>query len=244
MFPLTLSLLDRIVFLVIALLGLAACLGGSRILRFWLALAGFQTGIYIGLRFGGLLLSDPVHQLVLAVAAGIILAGFFAIITRVGSLLAGAGVMLLLADLLLRILPLPLLIPYRLYISLGFIAAGLILGVFKVRPFLILASAFNGAWLLSFCTGGLIATWPLDQVVNKYHQLKGGHLALLLIGTLVFLILGAWLQFAVAKRARSGERRAVSQPVADISPAASQPAELILPERQIEQTPEKENKTE
>ena len=56
MFPLTISLLDRIVFIVIALLGLAACLSGSRILRFWLALAGLQTGFYLGLRFSGLIL--------------------------------------------------------------------------------------------------------------------------------------------------------------------------------------------
>lgn len=248
MLPLTLSLFDRIVFLVVALLGLAACLGGSRFLRFWLALAGLQAGFYVGLRFSGLILPDPVHQLVLAVVAAIILAGFFAILTRVGSLLAGAGVMLLFADQLLRLLPLPLLKPYGIYILLGFMLPGLMLGVFKVRFFLILASAFNGAWLLSFCTGGFIAAWPLDQAVLKYHQLQGGHHALIMIGTLVFMILGAWLQFALARRARPGEIHAVSQPAAEGSQIASQPdiqpVELVLPERQSVQPPESENKTE
>jgi len=248
MFPLTLSLLDRIVFIVIALSGLAACLGGSRILRFWLALAGLQAGFYLGLRFGGLVLPEPVHQLVLSVAAGIVLAGFFAIFARVGSLLAGAGVMLLLADQLLRIIPLPILQTYGLYISLGFALVGLILGAFKIRLFLILASAFNGAWLLSFCTGGFIAAWPLDQAVNKYDLLQGGHLTLTLVGTLVFMIIGAWLQFALTRRVRQAEHQPASQQPADSSPEvsqqASQPAELILPERQSGQIPENEEKTE
>ena len=245
MLVLSMSLLDQVVFLVIGLLGLVTCFTGSRLLRFWLALAGLMTGFYLGLKYGGLVLPVPLHQLVLAIFSGLILAGVFSIFTRVGSLLAGAGVMALLADQVLRILPLPLLAEYHLYILLSFVLLGVVLGVLKIKVFLILASAFSGGWLASFSGGGFIASWPLDQAAVRYFQLQGGQQALILISTTVLLILGAWVQFSLARRAGSAVRQPDSRPAANAGePAAATPAELILPERQADHQIESEGKTE
>lgn len=229
MFSLTLSMLDRIVFLVIGLLALVACFGGSRLLRFWLALAGFQAGLYLGLNFGVLLFPVPVHQLILAIIAGVVLGGLFSIFARVGSLLAGAGVMLLLADQLMRQIPLPSFEPYRIYVYLALALLGVVPGVLQFRPFLILASALNGGWLASFCGGGFIAAWALDQAAARYNLLQGGPSVLVLVGTTVLMIMGAWTQFALARRRGPAERQVKDQQMATIDKSATPLSGLVLP---------------
>lgn len=236
MLDLSLSLLDRIVFLVLALLGMAACFTGSRLLRFWLALAGFQTGVYLGLRFGGLLFPEKIHQLILAVLAGLLLGGLFAIFRRVGGLLAGAAVMALIADQLL-LLSIPLIEPYALYIIIGLMLAGALAGVLLARFFLVLASALNGGFLAAFCLGGAIRGWILDSAADHYAQLTGGGLALVMIGTGVLFIAGAWVQFAVFKPGLVPAADKTVNPVnIPAIPAAEETssdvsANLVLPER-------------
>jgi len=243
MFELSMSLLDRIVFLAVGLLGLVACFSGSRLLRFWLALTGLLTGFYLGLNYGGLVLPDPVHQMVLGILIGLVLSGLYSIFPRVGSLLTGAGVMALLADQLLRIILFPQLDEYHLYIVLFFVLLGVLLGVLQVRPFLVLASAWSGGWLAAFCGGGFIAAWPLDQAAVRYDQLQGGPHALVLIGTAVLLILGAWVQFGLARRSRLAVQVDGQQPIG-AEMTAVQPATLILPEREAEVQPGIETQTE
>ena len=214
MFTITLALLDRAVFLVIGLLGLTACLAGSRLLRFWLAVAGLQTGFYLGLRFGMLILPNPIHQLILAILAAVLLGGLFSILSRVGGILAGAAVMALLADQLLRIIPISLLQGYSLYIFSGLMLLGVLLGALRVRGFMVLASAFHGGWLASYCTAGVVAGWPLDQAVTAYDQLRGGGYALLMIGTGVLMIIGSMIQFRLGRPRKSADRLPVESAAA------------------------------
>ena len=74
---LTLELLGMVVFAIIALLALVTALAGGRLLRIWLALVGFLVGMYLGLAYGGWLFSSSRHQLIVAVAAGVLLAALF-----------------------------------------------------------------------------------------------------------------------------------------------------------------------
>lgn len=233
MFTITLALLDRAVFLVIGLLGLTACLAGSRLLRFWLAIAGLQTGFYLGLRFGMLVLPNPIHQLILAVLAAVLLGGLFSILSRVGSILAGAAVMALLADQVLRMIPVSLLHDYSLYIFSGLMLLGVLLGALRVRGFLILASAFHGGWLASYCTAGVVAGWPLDQAVTAYDQLRGGGYALLMVGTGVLMIIGSMIQFRLGrpKKTSAGPSPETSAAPDLTGPAMS--AGLTLPEAPV-----------
>lgn len=247
---LTLELLDKAVFLIIGLLALTACLAGGRLLRLWLALAGLQAGLYLGLTYGSLVFSSSVHQLVLAIVAGILLAGFFSILSRIGALFAGGGVLILLADLALRVLPFTT-DSIRLYILGGAFLAGAILGLIKFRGFLILASAFNGGWLLSFCAAGVLADWLIDDTATEYAALQGSGLTLMLISTGVLLIIGSIIQFKLTfrrsddQKAKNNKGRAnADRHPADVAPlvlpgeSPSDDMALKLPERPPENSPE------
>ncbi len=220
------AILNMAVFGLVGLLALIGCLTGSRFLRLWLALVGFVSGYFMGLQWGPLMITDPVYQLVAAFLSGIVLGGFFCILPRAGALLAGAGVMLLLADEVLRIFP---AIPdfVKIWFIILLMLAGAALGVLHIKAFLALTSAFAGGWLVSFCVGGIILDWPLEQTVVQYNTLGGPGLILILIGTGVLFILGTFSQFALLKRAA---KKAIV-PVTDTETADDvKPSDLVLPE--------------
>lgn len=220
---LPLPLLDQVAYITVLLLGLAICFFGYRLLRFWLALAGLQTGFYLGLWLGGNVLDNKVLILVVAVLCGILLAGLFVLVIKAGGFLAGAGAMVLLAALAMRLLQLP---PYW-YVLLVALLIGGILGVLTVKPFLILATAFNGAWLAADSVAGLLGRSQIAQYIQTHSQIKGAALALLLIGVAVLMILGALWQFRMERkrgiRAKSAEATAAAarMPAAPLPPAAA-----------------------
>ncbi|NLM14678.1 MAG: hypothetical protein GX218_02335 [Clostridiaceae bacterium] len=196
---LTLELLGMVVFAIIALLALVTALAGGRLLRIWLALVGFLVGMYLGLAYGGWLFSSSRHQLIVAVAAGVLLAALFCILTRVGALLAGGAVLVLIADLVLRLLPVDA-DGIRLYVFGGVFLLGAVLGFFRLRPFLIFVTAGSSGWLLAFCAAGILDQWPIDHVVVKYASLSPSGLILILISTAVWLIGGSVVQFKLTWR--------------------------------------------
>lgn len=239
---LTLELLDSAVFLILGIAALTACFAGGRLIRLWLALAGIQAGMYLGLTYGKFLFDSSVHQLALAIVAGVLLAGLFSIFVRIGSLLAVGGTVVLLADLLLRILPIN---PgsYRLIIMGGAFLLGAIPGVFKFRVALVLATALNGGWLASFCAGGILSGWLIDRVAVEYAILEGSGLILMLIGTGVLLILGAIIQFKLTfrKQARGKPTRKTKKdnrtsvtPIVESDESILSITPLTLPESPLE----------
>lgn len=196
---LTLEMLDKVVFIIIGLAALTVVLSGGRLLRFWLALAGIQIGFCLGLTFGRLIFNFAVHQLVLAIVAAALLAGLLSIFSRIGCLLACGGTLVLMADQIMRLLQLDFT-GYKLYILGGAFIIGAIPGVLKIRHFIVAASAFNGGWLLSFCIGGILSDWLIDQIAAEYDHLAGSGLVLLLIGSAVLMIIGAIFQFKLTWR--------------------------------------------
>ncbi|NLK89736.1 MAG: TMEM198/TM7SF3 family protein [Clostridiaceae bacterium] len=196
---LTLELLGMVVFAIVALLALVTALAGGRLLRLWLALVGLLAGVYLGLTYGGWFFPSPRHQLIVAAVAGVLLAGLFSILTRVGALFAGGAVLVLIADLVLRLLPVDT-DGIRLYVFGGAFLLGAVLGFFRLRPFLIFVTAASSGWLLSFCAAGLLDQWPLDHVTAKYAALSPSGLILILISTAVWLIGGSVVQFKLTCR--------------------------------------------
>jgi hypothetical protein len=225
MFNPSLSMIDQAIFLVVALLGFAACFFGCRLLRLWLALAGLLTGFYLISRFGGQILADPVHRLIVAGLCGVVLAGLFSILVRVGGFLAGAGIMALLADQLLRLLPAGLN-PIALYVFLAAMLLGGLLGILQVRAFLMPATAFAGGWLASFAIAGIILVQPVGQAIQLYDQLQGPRLILVLVSTGVLFILGTMVQVAMN---RKNTGRKVPVELANAAAGQFTPVDLALP---------------
>jgi hypothetical protein len=226
MFP-PVPLPELVLYGLAGLLGLAACFFGYRLFRIWLALAGLQTGFYLGLWLGGLFLANDVLIIVLAVIAAVLMAGLFGLIFRAGAFLAGAGVLVLLAALVMQLLP----FGTNLYVLLGAVLVGGILGVLLVRPFLILATAVNGAFLVADSVANLLIGTPISQYVQLHQQLGSVRLILLLIGMVVLIILGAMVQFWMSRQSRQkaavkkpGPLLATSPAISPANPAPAAPA--------------------
>ncbi len=197
MFP-SVALPELILYGLAGLIGLAVCFFGYRLFRIWLALAGLQAGFYLGLRLGGILFARQVPIILTAVVGAILLAGLFGLIYRIGAFLAGAGVLVLLLALILQLMPLDSNV--RLYALLAAALLGGILGVVLVRPFLILVTALNGAYLVADSVANLMIGTPIGQYVELHRTFGSVRLILLLTGILVLSILGCLAQFRMTRR--------------------------------------------
>lgn len=240
MLEFSMSLLNQAFFLVLGLLGLISCFFGFRVFRLWLALAGFQIGFFLCCSFGGTVF-NPTQLLIMAILCGILLAGGLSIFSRVGGVLAGAGVMALLVNQLLLLIPFNLS-AITLYIYVAALLIGALLGLLRVRMFQIFSTAGAGGWLVSFCTGGIIAVWPVGQVVEHFRSLQGGGLILLLIGTLVLMICGTLVQLALKRKVRKVKAKpAAAATVTEPQSAASNPIPGEAPSEPVADVTEKDD---
>lgn len=193
---------DQAIYVILLLVGLATCFWGYRVFRIWLFLAGLQAGFLLGLWLGGLVFNSQLIILIVAALLGLALALLSGLIIRIGGFLAGAGILVILAWSVLQIMQVSSSI--RLYVLIGAVVLGGLLGVLSVKPFLILLTAINGAFLVTDSLFNLISRQPASQFLVIHNQLDTLTLVLLLVGTLVLATLGAIIQFRAARR-KKGE---------------------------------------
>lgn len=114
-----------------------------------------------------------------------------------------------------------------LYIYLAAMLIGALLGVLRILMFQILTTAFAGGWLVSFCTGAIIAVWPVGQAVEQFRSLQGGGLILIWIGTAVLMICGTLVQLALKRRVRKIKAKpAAAAGPQSVAPNANPPDEI------------------
>jgi len=216
---LAISTADQAIYVVLGLIGLAICFFGYRLFRFWLMAAGLQAGFVLGLWLAGLIFRSEVLIIVVAILFGVLLAALSFALVRLGAFIAGAAALAMLAILVMRLLG----IPVNLYVALGAMLLGGLLAAFSLRPFLILATAVNGAYLVADSAANLIGGYPLGQYLQTHTQMKPGALALLVVGLSVLTVLGAAFQFReYRQRARNAEKPAGEDaPPAETLPGAA-----------------------
>ena len=218
---LAISVPDQAAYAVIGLLGLLICFFGYRLFRFWLLAAGLQAGFFLGLWLGNSILRSEVLIMVIAILCGILVAGLSYTLVKIGAFIAGAATLAMLAVLVMSLLG----VPANIYVILAMIILGGLLAIFSIRPFLILATAANGAYLVADSSANLIGGYPLSQYMQTHTQMKPGALALLIVGLVVLTILGAAFQFRESRqRLKAAKQAAAAKEEAGIRvPAPEQP---------------------
>jgi hypothetical protein len=217
----SITVTDQAIYAILLLIGLVICFFGYRIFRVFLFLAGLQVGFILGLWLGGMLFSSQLVVLIVAILAGIVLALISGILLKIGGFLAGAGVLAILAAFVLQLLKITDS-NTRLIVFLVAAIIGGLLGVFAVKPFLILVTAVNGAYLVADSVLNLVGGYPASQYLQMHGQLSTLELVLLLAGVIILAILGAMVQFRAAYRKKIAAVPASPPPP---PPPPSKPAE-------------------
>lgn len=212
---------DQAVYLVLGLLGLAVCFFGYRLFRFWLLVAGLQAGFILGLLLGSAVFRSEVVVMVVAILCGILAAGLSFTLVKIGAFIAGAATLAMLAVLVMKLLG----IPANIFVILAAVILGGLLAVFSVRPFLILATAANGAYLVADSAANLIGGYPLSQYLQTHTQIKPGAMALLLVGLVVLTVLGAAFQFREYRQRSRSAKQAAAVSAAAAATGSSVPAQ-------------------
>lgn len=181
--------------IIVILIGIAMLFWGYRLFRVWLAVAGFLLGAALGYMLGGQLLPGDVWPIVLAVALGVVFALLAYFMYMVGVILTGAFLGALLSALVFGLFNVG---PTWWVYLIGAIPGGILAGVL-VRPYLIIASSFYGAYLIMTGIYGFI-------LGKEVFNLQQGMLAPLMdlpwyvyAGILVLTIIGAVFQFRTNK---------------------------------------------
>ena len=151
-------------------------------------LIGLQSGFLLGLWLGSLIFGSPIVILIAAILLGLLMAGVFGLMLHIGGFLAGAGSAVLLALIILTLFQASTTI-LVIGLLLALIAGGMA-GVLAVKPFLILATAFNGACLVVNSVFSLISGHPVHQAIEAYHQTGTWAIVLMLAGLIVLAVLG------------------------------------------------------
>jgi hypothetical protein len=212
---------DQAVYLVLGLLGLAVCFFGYRLFRFWLLVAGLQAGFILGLLLGSSVFRSEVMIMVVAILCGILAAGLSFTLVKVGAFIAGAATLAMLVILVMKLLGKPA----NVFVVFAAVLLGGLLAIFAVRPFLILATAANGAYLVADSAANLIGGYPLSQYLQTHTQIKPGALALLLVGLVVLTVLGAAFQFREFRQRSRSARQAAAVSAAAAETGSSVPAQ-------------------
>ncbi len=187
---------DQALYLLTLVFGLVICFRGYRLFRFWLILAGLQTGFFFGFWLGGRYLDNTVLILVIAGLCAILIAALAYTLLKVGAFICGAAVCVLFAALVMQLF---LPAPYWPVLAGAALIGGL-LGVFSVKPFLILVTAINGAYLTADSVFNLLAGYPIGRYLETHADIRTENLILLLVGILLLTILGVLFQSRMDKR--------------------------------------------
>ncbi len=181
--------------IIVILIGLAMLFWGYRLFRVWLAVAGFLLGAALGYWIGLQLLPGEVWPIVLAAGVGIVLALLAWFLYMVGVVLTGAFLGALLSALIFGLFGVA---PSWWVWLIGAIPGGIIAGVLS-RPYLIIASSFQGACMVVFGVYSM-------TVHYEFYKMQPGLPVPLLdlpwyiyVGILVLTIVGAIVQFRTNK---------------------------------------------
>lgn len=146
--------------IIVILIGVAMLFWGYPLFRVWLAIAGFMFGTVVGNMIGSLYLPGDPWPIVLAIIVGLLFAVLAFAIYRLGAVLIGAALGAIFLSLILGLLGVaPAWWIYLIGAVLGAILAGLM-----VVPFIILASSFNGAYVI------MVGIFSLIQNVSITDQ--------------------------------------------------------------------------
>lgn len=213
----SMAIADQAIYGVLLILGLLVCFWGYRLFRFWLFVAGLQAGFFLGLSLGSTLLKNQVLILIVAILSALLIAGLSFALVRLGALFAGAAVVGLVFILLMQLFS----VHYSPYVLIAVMVIGGLLGVFSVKPFLVLATAVNGAWLAADSAANLISGHALNDYLTAHQAMKTGTLILLLAGIIVLAIFGTMVQFSnLHKKQQKDLAVKAKQSVVPILPAA------------------------
>ncbi len=175
--------------LIAFVLGIAICFLGYRLFRFWLAAAGFVAGAFAGYTLGQQLFTGDVWFVVSAVVLGLLFAGLAYFLFRVGAILTGSVLGAALTNLLLTAAGV-LIATWMLII--GAAIGGVLAGIF-LKPYIIIGSAFNGAYLA--VTGIYAVALMKDFLQDGMYMLDGELPWYVFAGVLVLTAVGACAQF-------------------------------------------------
>ena len=177
------------------LIGVAMLFWGYRLFRIWLAIAGFMFGTVIGNMIASLYLPGDLWPIVLAIAVGLLFAVLAFVIYRLGAVLIGACLGALFLSLIFGLLGIaPAWWIYLIGAVLGAILAGMM-----VVPFIKIASAFNGAYVIMVGIFSLIQNVSIaDQ--QQYMLISQDNLPwYFYAGVIVLAIIGIIFQMSTNK---------------------------------------------
>ena len=170
-------------------IGIAICFLGYRLFRFWLAAAGLVAGAFAGYYIGQQLFTGDVWIVVSAIVVGLVFGGLAYFLFRVGAILTGAVLGAALANLLLTATG---VLPEYWMLLIGAVLGGVLAGIF-LKPYIIIGSAFNGAYL---AVTGIYAVALMKDFIQDGMYMPGGALPwYVFAGVLAFTVIGAGVQF-------------------------------------------------
>jgi hypothetical protein len=178
--------------------GLVMCFCGYRLFRIWLAVAGFIGGAYLGESLGKAYFAGASWPLALAIAIGLLFALLSYFLYRLGVVLTGAVLGAALVNLLLAAWSgLDAGWPILVGAVLGAILAGIFL-----KPYIIVGSSFNGAYLAVLGAYSIIVMKDMSR--ESLLSPGSGMPWYVLLGVLVLTLLGIFAQFGLNKGREPG----------------------------------------
>jgi len=171
-------------------IGIAMCFFGYRLFRIWLAAASLLAGAYLGDMIGKNYLGGGAWPVILAVLIGVLFAAGAYFVYRLGVVLTGAVLGAIAASLLVSIFTPPQAIPLLIGAAVGAVLASIF-----IKPYIIVGSAFNGAYFAGAGAQTLFAmqTLPIGTLFSPVGTLPW----YILLGVLALTVIGAIAQFRV-----------------------------------------------
>lgn len=185
--------------IVAIVIGLVMCFYGYRLFRIWLAVAGFIGGAYLGEYLGRTYATGAAWPVALAIMIGLLFALLAYFLYRLGVVLTGAILGAALVNLLLFTWSgmeagWPILV--------GAILGAVLASIF-IKPYIIVGSSFNGAYLAVLGAYSIIAMKDMTQ--ERLFTQSAGLPWYVLLGVLVLTLLGIIAQFGLNKGRELGD---------------------------------------
>ena len=180
------------------LIGLVACFYGYRMFRVWLAVAGFIGGAYFGESLGRMALPGDVWPVILAIALGLVFALIAYFVYRLGVILTGAVLGAALVNLLFVSWS---GIPAAWPVVIGAVLGAILASIF-IKPYIIIGSSFNGAYLAVI---GIYSIAVVRDLSKAQLLAPGGLPWYVLVGIFILTALGIMVQFGINKGRELGD---------------------------------------
>lgn len=175
-------------------IGIAVCFWGYKLFRFFLGVAGLLAGAGIGYYLGQRLLPGETWPVVAAIVLGIALAVFAYSLFKAGAIITGAFLGAVLLSLILGAMH----VQTVWWVYLIGAVAGAVLAAIFLKPYIIIGSAFNGAYLAVMGAYSLILMKDLVTQKNLW-SIDPSYPWYIYAGILALTVLGAAVQFGVCK---------------------------------------------